>query len=160
LHIDTWRVNVAADWWLPAYVYSEESSKEGEDRTPRIKSQVRFWGYAFRDQQAAGEFTAIKIEEPSVHYETPEAQQLTPVQGQRVWEEQAEQNVIERLSKATLLAPPNSVDKVLETVIRNLEITNNLNLEREVHCRVLLTSPLESFTVGHNLVLSRGLIDV
>src|SRR5262249_52452268 len=27
-------------------------------------------------------------------------------------------------------------------------------------CRVLLTSPLESFTVGHTIVLSRGLIDV
>src|SRR6202035_845587 len=30
----------------------------------------------------------------------------------------------------------------------------------EVHCRVLMTSTLESFTMGHTIVLSRGLIDV
>jgi hypothetical protein len=35
-----------------------------------------------------------------------------------------------------------------------------LNLERPLHARILLTSPLESFTVGHTIVLSRGLIDV
>jgi hypothetical protein len=51
------------------------------------------------------------------------------------------------------------VDKVLDTVINNLEITNNLEIQPEVHCRVLLISPLESFTVGHTIVLSRGLID-
>jgi hypothetical protein len=33
-------------------------------------------------------------------------------------------------------------------------------LERPLHCRILLTSPLESFTIGHTIVLSRGLIDV
>src|SRR4029077_17927358 len=30
----------------------------------------------------------------------------------------------------------------------------------EVRCRVLLTSPLESFTIGHTIVVSRGLLDV
>jgi hypothetical protein len=29
-----------------------------------------------------------------------------------------------------------------------------------VHCRVLMTTTLESFTLGHTIVLSRGLIDV
>jgi peptidase M48-like protein len=29
-----------------------------------------------------------------------------------------------------------------------------------VRCRILLTTPLESFSVGHTIVLSRGLIDV
>ena len=41
-----------------------------------------------------------------------------------------------------------------------LEVTNNLTIDPEVRCRVMLTSPLESFTVGHTIVLSRGLIDV
>ena len=35
-----------------------------------------------------------------------------------------------------------------------------MNLERPLQSRILLTSPLESFTVGHTIVLSRGLIDV
>src|SRR5205807_2828007 len=42
----------------------------------------------------------------------------------------------------------------------NLEITNKLNIEPEVRCRVLLTTPIESFTVGHTIVISRGLLDV
>jgi hypothetical protein len=47
----------------------------------------------------------------------------------------------------------------METVVNNLEVTNNLDIEPEVHCRVLLTSTLESFTIGHTIVLSRGLLD-
>ena len=45
-------------------------------------------------------------------------------------------------------------------MVNNLEVTNNLNIEPEVRCRVLTTSTLESFTVGHTIVVSRGLIDV
>jgi hypothetical protein len=44
-------------------------------------------------------------------------------------------------------------------VVTNLEITNNLTIEPEIRCRVLLTTPLESFTVGHTIIISRGLLD-
>jgi len=44
--------------------------------------------------------------------------------------------------------------------VNNLEVTNNIDVDPEVRCRVLMTSTLESFTVGHTIVLSRGLIDV
>jgi hypothetical protein len=49
---------------------------------------------------------------------------------------------------------------VLETVVNNLELTNGLDIQPEVRCRVLLTSTLESFAIGHTIVLSRGLVDV
>jgi hypothetical protein len=39
-------------------------------------------------------------------------------------------------------------------------VTNNIDLQSDVHCRVLLTAPLESFTIGHTIVVSRGLLDV
>jgi hypothetical protein len=58
------------------------------------------------------------------------------------------------------MAPYGEVDKVLETVVNNLEVTNNLDIQPEVRCRVLMTSTLESFTIGHTIVLSRGLVDV
>jgi len=45
-------------------------------------------------------------------------------------------------------------------VADNLETTNDLDIQPEVRCRVLMTSTLESFTMGHTIVLSRGLIDV
>ena len=72
---------------------------------------------------------------------------------------QAEINVLDRLQRTGLLAPPGEVDKVMETVINNLEVTNNLDIQPEVHCRVLLTGTIEMFTIGHTIVLSRGLLD-
>ena len=73
---------------------------------------------------------------------------------------QAEVNVLERLQRTGLLAPPGEVDQVLETVVNNIEVTNNLDIQPEIHCRVMLTGTLESFSIGHTIVLSRGLIDV
>jgi hypothetical protein len=50
------------------------------------------------------------------------------------------------------------VDDVLNTVINNLIATSNLGIEAK--CRVLLTTPLETFSVGQTVVISRGLLDV
>src|ERR1019366_204619 len=83
-----------------------------------------------------------------------------PVMSQRRWDRQAEDNVIDRLERLGLVAPAGEGDKVLETVVNNLEVTNNLDIQPEIRCRVLTTSTLESFTVGHTIVFSRGLIDV
>jgi hypothetical protein len=77
-----------------------------------------------------------------------------------MWERQAEDNAVERLQKIGLLAPSGEVDKILMTVVNNLLVTNNIDLQSDVRCRVLLTSPLESFTIGHTIVVSRGLLDV
>jgi hypothetical protein len=64
------------------------------------------------------------------------------------------------MERLGLLAPAGEVDKVLETVVNNLEVTNNLDVDPEIRCRVVMTSTLEAFSVGHTIVLSRGLIDV
>lgn len=157
-NVDSWRVNSRPGLWLPAYVYAEQQNDDPRIG-PNIKGQVRFWGYDPRTERATQELTTITIDEPSVVDSTPQAQQLSPTLSQRMWEQQAEENVLERLAKAGLLAPPGEVDKVLETVLTNLQITNNLTIE-PVKARVLLTSPLESFTVGRTIVMSRGLIDV
>jgi hypothetical protein len=63
------------------------------------------------------------------------------------------------LQRVGLLAPPNDVDKVLEAYVNNIEVGNNLDIEPEVHCRVLLTGTLEAFSIGHTIVVSRGLLD-
>src|SRR6202030_1278663 len=62
--------------------------------------------------------------------------------------------------KIGLLAPSGEVDKILATVVNNLLVTNNIDLQGDIHCRVLLTTPIESFTIGHTIVVSRGLLDV
>jgi Peptidase family M48 len=91
---------------------------------------------------------------------TETAKDYSPLQAQHAWERQAELNVTEHLEWQGLMAPHGEVDKVLETVVNNLEVTNGLDIEPEVRCRVLMTSTLESFTIGHTIVLSRGLVDV
>jgi hypothetical protein len=52
------------------------------------------------------------------------------------------------------------VDKIMETVLNNLVVTNHLDNLPPLHCRVMLTSPLESFALRYTIVLSRGLLDV
>jgi len=52
------------------------------------------------------------------------------------------------------------VDTVLGTVVNNMIVTNNIELPRPVRARVMLTSPLETFSVGNTIVVSRGLVDV
>lgn len=167
-HMDGWRVNVAPGVWVPSYVYSEETdlnsasskSSSKSKRQARFKSQTRIWGYQAQNADRTGSLTTIRIDEPNVADTTEGAAQLSPVLSQRRWEQEAEANVLERLEAIGLLAPAGEADKVLETVLNNLVVTNKLNVERALHARILLTSPLESFTVGHTIVLSRGLIDV
>ena len=164
-HVDSWRANVLPGLWLPSYVYVEETDLDLREATSTIRKahvrgQVRLWGFDPRKAQAASTFTDILIETPQVQDNAEQQRQLSAVQSVRRWEDEAEANVLERLEKAGLLATPGAVEKVLETVITNLEVTNDLTFDRPVAARVLLTAPFESFTVGHTIVLSRGLIDV
>jgi hypothetical protein len=161
LHFDSWRLNLRPGMWIPSFVYSEESAmRNGFKNDLQFKAQTRLWGYDLKHQHSE-EFTQILVDAPdSVHDQSDISQDATPVESNRLWERQAEDNVMERLQKVGLLAPDGDVDKILQTVANNLIVTNNLNIEPEVRCRVLLTMPLESFTVGHTIVLSRGLLDV
>jgi hypothetical protein len=162
LHFDSWRLNLRPGIWLPAYIYSEESNlKYRIGETLHFKAQTRLWGYDLQHLGSSDEFTQIVVDSPqAVQDKSEAAQDATPLQAQREWQRQAEDNAVERLQTIGLLAPPGDVDKVLQTVVNNLEVTNNLSIEPEVRCRVLLTTPLESFTIGHTIVISRGMIDV
>ena len=161
-HFDTWRLNLRPGTWLPAYIYSEESdAKAGLMKSVHFKAQTRLWGYDLKGLSKTEEFTQILVDSPqSVRDQTEAAADATPVVAERLWEKQAEENVIERLTKIGLLALPGEVDKILCTVVNNLLLTNNIDLQGDLHCRVLLTAPLESFTIGHTIVVSRGLLDV
>jgi hypothetical protein len=162
-HVDGWRVNVLPGVWLPSYVYCEETDLRDARQSPgtaRFKSQVRIWGYEAQAAERTRELTTIRVDEPAVVDMAAAGGQLSPVLSQRRWEQEAETNVIERLEKVGLLSPPGEVDAALETVLNNLVVTSGIALERPLRCRILLTAPLESFTVGRTIVLSRGLIDV
>ncbi len=162
LHFDSWRLNMRPGAWLPAYIYSEESDmKTSLGRSLHFRAQTRLWGYDLKALNRNSEFTQILVDSPqSVKDQSDAAADANPVVAERMWERQGEDNAIERLQRIGLLAPPGDVDKILMTVVNNLLVTNNIDLQSDVRCRVLLTSPLESFTIGHTIVVSRGLLDV
>ncbi|HWF37362.1 MAG TPA: hypothetical protein VG322_02515 [Candidatus Acidoferrales bacterium] len=163
LHFDSWRENMAPGLWLPAFVFSQESDlKDFLGNHVRFKSQTRLWGYDLKAASHQEEFSELTIESPNAVQDQAGAaeQDRSPIEAEREWQHQAEVNVLDRLQRTGLLAPPGEIDKVLETVVNNLEVTNNLDIQPEVHCRVLLTGTLESFSIGHTIVLSRGLLDV
>ena len=161
LHFDSWRLNLQPGVWLPAHIYSEESDirRAAAPFHPlNLKAQTRLWGYDVEALKYDQEFTQIQVE--SVQDTSDVVQDYSPVEAERAWERQAEDNAVDHLQKVGLLAPAGEVDNVLQTVVNNLILTNNLRITPDVRCRVLLTSPLESFAIGHTIVVSRGLLDV
>jgi hypothetical protein len=159
-HMDSWRLNLIPGYWVPAYIYSEEGDFSAGAKKNKVafKAQTRIWGYDLKKNNKDDELTQIRVD--SVTDESPTAQDASPLQAERQWQQQAEDNVLERLTRAGLLAPEGDVDHVLQTVVNNLLVTNNIDLPRPVRTRVLLTAPLETFSVGNTIVISRGLIDV
>ncbi len=161
LHFDSWRLNVQPGLWLPAYVFSEEAGHLHTLGVIRFKAQTRLWGYNLKNSGGHEEFKPMTIESvnaPSDQQFQP--QDRSPLEAEREWRRQAENTVIDSLERVGLLAERGAADKVLETVVNNLEVTNNLDIEPDVRCRVMLTATLEMFSIGHTIVLSRGLIDV
>ena len=158
VHFDCWRENLQPGEWLPVYIYSQETDL-GKDL--RFKSQTRLWGYDLNSHRAQQEWTTVQVDAPAPIRDSSEhSADLSPVESARQMNMEAEQNVLDRLERARLIAPAGSVDKVLGTVVNNLRVTNKLDGLPPVQCRVMMTSTLESFSLAYTIILSRGLIDV
>lgn len=161
-HFESWRLNTLGTMWMPAYVYTEESDpRDHSSRGLWFKAQTRIWGY---DLQQAGdhhENTKPLTDNPAgVDPNRHEASQdLSPSLTLGKTTYTPEDEVVERLQVGGLMAPDGDVDRILETVVNNLLVTNNLDIAG-VRCRVLLTTPLESLVIGRTIVVSRGLLDV
>lgn len=159
-HFDSWRVNAGPDLWLPAYIYSEQSfSTYPVFKSQTYKAQTRLWAYDAGRSRQEEELSRVLVEAASpVVDKSQQASDLSPIQEQRAWNEQADENAVDKLQRLGLMAPKGEIDKILDTVVNNLEVTNNL--DNHIDCRVLMTSTMESFSMGNTIVLSRGLIDV
>jgi hypothetical protein len=157
-HFDSWRLNMVGGWWMPAYVYTEETSRPSgypEEPNPQdpsshkrwFKAQTRVWGYEPKPPEASPNMASAYGPAYSPAYSGDETT-YPP-----------EDTVVERAQAAGLMAADGDVDRILETVLNNLLVTNDLDIAG-VRCRVLLTAPLESFVMGRTIVVSRGLLDV
>jgi Peptidase family M48 len=161
-HFDSWRLNTISIVWTPAYVYTEESDPhDPSHHTLWFKAQTRVWGYDLANAGDHKEYAKpltdnVATADPK-RQET--SQNLNPdlTLGGNTYS--PDDKIVERLQVSGLMAPDGNVDRILETVVNNILVTNDLDIPA-VRCRVLLTTPLESFVMGRTIVLSRGLIDV
>lgn len=156
-HFDSWRTNVQPGLWLPTSFYVEESDSKSVTRTLKFKSINHIWGYVLKVPQKDSENTSMDV--VGATDVSNEAQDMSPLGAQRAWVQQAEDNVVERLFQAGLLDAPSEFDKTLEALAANILAYNNITLSRPIHCRTLLTEPLESLSVGNTIILSKSLID-
>ena len=161
-HFDSWRLNILGVRWMPAYIYAEESNADDPaSHIPWFKAQTRIWGYdvahAGDHREYAKPLTDTPVwVDPNRH---EASQDLNPANTLGTEAYTVEDKVVERLQIGGLMAPDGVVDDILQTVVNNLLITNNLDIPA-VRCRVLLTTPLESFVAGRTIVISKGLLDV
>jgi Peptidase family M48 len=162
-HFDSWRINAGPGLWLPSYIYTQEGAHgSGPLKSPGFRAQTRLWDYETQKEKTEEAFTNLTVDVPQGLKDQSDAGATdnSPVQQKRLFERQAEDNILERLQAAGLVSPKGEVDQVLDTVLNNLMVTNNISIEPSVRARILLTTPLESAPVGHTILLSRGLIDV
>jgi hypothetical protein len=157
-HFDSWRMNVQPGVWAPASVYIEDTLKNQVAHATSFKGQTTYWGYSLKLPTKESDAESMEIE--NAQDQSDNSTDVSPLQAEREWISQAEENVLDRLTQAGLVAPPSDFDKQLEQVTNNIIIGNNLQLPSDIHCRVILTTPLESLAVGNTILLSKGLVDV
>lgn len=156
-HFDSWRTNVQDGLWLPTSVYIEESDPKSPQGTLKFKAVNHIWGYQLKVPQSDADQTDLQV--VGATDESQQASDISPLQAQRQWVEQAEDNVIDRLYTAGLIDAPSDFDKILEALANNILAYNNIPLDRPIKVRTLLTEPLESLSVGDTILLSKGLLD-
>jgi len=160
-HFDSWRMNLQPGVWLPVAVYVEETQRqEGSKNSTGLKAQTHFWGYSLKLPTRDSENVSVKVDDAVDR--SNDSNDVGPLQASRMWVTQAENNVIDRLVEAGLVAPADQggyENKVLDQIVVNLIVPNNLAFTDQVHTRVLLTDTVEATTVGNTILLSRGLLD-
>ena len=158
-HFDSWRINVQPGIWLPVAVYVEETHRTSGDQFG-LRAQTHFWGYSLRLPTRESENVSVKVDDAVD--KSDDSQDVGPLQASRAWVTEAENNVIDRLVEAGLVAPltPGGYENtVLDQIVINLQVPNNLAFTDQVHTRILLSTTIEATTVGNTILISKGLID-
>ena len=158
-HFDSWRTNVQPNLWLPTAVYAEEHGP-GE-RTGRRQT---FSAH----KHGSGDTTCVLRFPPALTPQYRSTRSKTPAKTRRMSVHcrpracgRSRRNpTFSTASFKPVCSPHPAASIRLSSRSRTILIlTNNIALPEAVHCRVLLTTPLESLTIGNTIVLSKGLID-
>lgn len=157
-HFDSWRTNVQEGLWLPASSYIEETDPKSPSHTLKMKAVNHIWGYTLK-VPIAKDAEEADLQVVGATDESQQAPDVSPLQAQREWIQQAEDNVIERLQSAGLIDAPSDFDKTLADLANNILAYNQIATARPLRVRTLLTEPLESVAIGNTILLSKSLID-
>jgi hypothetical protein len=153
VHFDSWRSNVAPGVWLPSAIYIEEPVPGGT-----LRGQVRIWGYGIDERERfASTHVSVHVDGAVDHQD--DSTNVDPLIALHEWKDLASDNILSKLESAGMLAPVGSFDKVLEQIVVNLSVPNDLSFSSPIKCRILLTTPIETMTVGNTIILSKGLIE-
>jgi len=161
-HVDGWRINVMPGVWLPSYVYCEETDLSDVRSTggkARFKSQVRVWGYEAQAAEDMRESTTIAStrRRSSMGRRPPASCRRLSASGVGAGGRG------ERRRAARESWPACAARRGRYRARYGDEQPHG---DKRHHPRTAVAVPhsahvpLESFTVGHTVVLSRGLIDV
>ncbi len=127
------REEVAPGYWLPSYTYFDEN-RRWQDIYHNGETDFHYRGHIF--------IWGYKNTNPE-----------TVAKGGD------DSDVILRLEKDKLLASPGPVEQRLNAIARQILVASDIHLP-DIRCRVLLTTPIEIFSVGDTIVLSRGLLNI
>jgi len=153
LHFDSWRLNVKPGAWLPAAVYVEEPVPGGI-----VHGQIRIWGYGL-DAQLHDPLSSVTVSVDNAVDRSGDGTDMDPLASLQAWKDLAASNILDKLERAGILAPHSSFDSVLDQIVVNLSVPSDLAFREPVHCRVMLTTPIEATTVGNTILISKGLIE-
>ena len=142
------------------HLHSGLARASANRRLALLKARTHLWGYGLTSRNRQEEFGRLLVESEGQVKDETEKQDRSPLEQQRGWRDLSEKNVMEVLERVGLVAPEGNVEKVLNTIVNNLMVTNNFDSRIRMRCRVLMTSDIEMFSMQNTIVLSRGLIDV
>jgi len=84
-HMDSWRLNLVPDFWVPAYIYSEEGDFSYPSKDKIIfKAETRLWGYDLKRDGKNSELTEVVVDS-TVKDESLSMQDPSPLQAQWRW---------------------------------------------------------------------------
>ncbi len=132
-HFDTIRQEVAPGKWLPSYSYFDEN-RTWQQIDKNSPTGIHYRGHIF----------IWGYKDASVGDDTGR---------------NGKPDTIALLESEKLLATPGVIEDGLDAIVRRILAANNIPMS-DIECRVLLTTPIEIFNVGHTIILSRGLLNI
>jgi hypothetical protein len=101
--MDSWRLNLIPNYWVPSFIYSE-----GGLQMESFKAQTRIWAYDVKKSSKDDELTQIRVE--SVTDRSANVQDASPLQAERLWQQQAEDETVDRIAGSRWRPGPDSAD--------------------------------------------------